>query len=102
MVEGNVVKPKTTRMQFKTDRKVGKVGVMLVGLGGNNGWYVNIYFKMKLSEIYLSILELLLMNLIALVLLVHLRISMLSHGKPRKGHKRLITGDQSLWLPPSS
>lgn len=24
-------------MQFKTDRKVGKTGVMLVGLGGNNG-----------------------------------------------------------------
>ena len=24
-------------MQFKTERKVGKTGVMLVGLGGNNG-----------------------------------------------------------------
>ena len=28
-------------MQFKTERKVGKVGVMLIGLGGNNGWYVH-------------------------------------------------------------
>ena len=28
-------------MQFKTERKVGKVGVMLIGLGGNNGWYVD-------------------------------------------------------------
>jgi len=25
-------------MQFKTERKVGKTGVMLVGIGGNNGW----------------------------------------------------------------
>ena len=24
-------------MQFKTERKVGKTGVMLVGIGGNNG-----------------------------------------------------------------
>jgi myo-inositol-1-phosphate synthase len=38
LVEGNVVKPVQTKMQFKTDRKVGKIGVMLVGLGGNNGW----------------------------------------------------------------
>mmetsp|Transcript_21218 Transcript_21218/g.61757 ORF Transcript_21218/g.61757 Transcript_21218/m.61757 type:complete len:543 (-) Transcript_21218:527-2155(-) len=37
VVEGNVVKPVETKMQFKTERKVGKVGVMLVGLGGNNG-----------------------------------------------------------------
>jgi len=37
VVEGNVVKPSTTKMQFKTERKVGKTGVMLVGLGGNNG-----------------------------------------------------------------
>ncbi|KAL7469592.1 hypothetical protein ACHAXS_009843 [Conticribra weissflogii] len=37
VVEGNTVKPQTTKMQFKTERKVGKTGVMLVGLGGNNG-----------------------------------------------------------------
>lgn len=29
--------PKETVYDFKTERKVGKVGVMLVGLGGNNG-----------------------------------------------------------------
>ena len=38
IVEGNTVKPSTTKMQFKTERKVGKTGVMLVGIGGNNGW----------------------------------------------------------------
>ena len=38
IVEGNTVKPMKTKMQFKTERKVGKTGVMLVGLGGNNGW----------------------------------------------------------------
>ena len=38
VVEGTTVKPSTTKMQFKTERKVGKTGVMLVGLGGNNGW----------------------------------------------------------------
>jgi hypothetical protein len=38
VVEGNTVKPSSTKMQFKTERKVGKTGVMLVGLGGNNGW----------------------------------------------------------------
>jgi len=37
VVEGNVIKPVETKMQFKTERKVGKTGVMLVGLGGNNG-----------------------------------------------------------------
>jgi len=37
IVEGNVVKPVSTKMQFRTERKVPKVGVMLVGLGGNNG-----------------------------------------------------------------
>jgi myo-inositol-1-phosphate synthase len=37
---GNTVKPVETKMQFKTQRKVGKTGVMLIGLGGNNGWYV--------------------------------------------------------------
>ena len=38
LVEGNVVVPIETNMQFKTERAVPKVGVMLVGLGGNNGW----------------------------------------------------------------
>jgi len=37
LVEGNKVRPVSTKMQFKTERKVGKTGVMLVGLGGNNG-----------------------------------------------------------------
>ncbi|KAL7506026.1 hypothetical protein ACHAXN_003390 [Cyclotella atomus] len=37
IVEGNVIKPQQTKMQFKTNRKVGKTGVMLIGLGGNNG-----------------------------------------------------------------
>lgn len=37
VVEGNVVKPIETKMQFKTEKKVGKTGVMLIGLGGNNG-----------------------------------------------------------------
>lgn len=37
LVEGNVVVPVETNMQFKTERAVPKVGVMLVGLGGNNG-----------------------------------------------------------------
>lgn len=32
-----VVKPKETRYDFKVDRKVGRVGMMLVGWGGNNG-----------------------------------------------------------------
>ncbi|KAI5291994.1 Myo-inositol-1-phosphate synthase [Ascosphaera acerosa] len=32
-----VAKPKETVYDFKTERKVGKVGVMLVGWGGNNG-----------------------------------------------------------------
>lgn len=32
-----VATPKTTTYDFKVDRKVGKLGVMLVGLGGNNG-----------------------------------------------------------------
>ena len=44
IVEGTTVKPSTTKMQFKTERKVGKTGVMLVGMGGNNGWYAN-YFR---------------------------------------------------------
>jgi len=37
LVEGNVVIPVETNMQFKTERAVPKVGVMLIGLGGNNG-----------------------------------------------------------------
>ena len=32
-----IAKPKETVYDFKVDRKVGKVGMMLVGLGGNNG-----------------------------------------------------------------
>ena len=40
IVEGSIVKPVETKMQFRTERKVPKLGVMLVGLGGNNGWYV--------------------------------------------------------------
>ncbi|KAF2150136.1 inositol-3-phosphate synthase [Myriangium duriaei CBS 260.36] len=32
-----VATPKETAYDFKVDRRVGKVGVMLVGLGGNNG-----------------------------------------------------------------
>ena len=40
IVEGNTVKPSSLKMQFKTERKVGKTGVMLVGIGGNNGWLV--------------------------------------------------------------
>ena len=32
-----VAKPKETHYEFKVDRRVGKVGVMLVGWGGNNG-----------------------------------------------------------------
>lgn len=32
-----VATPKTTTYDFNVDRKVGKVGMMLVGLGGNNG-----------------------------------------------------------------
>lgn len=32
-----VAKPKETVYDFKVDRKVGKVGMMLVGWGGNNG-----------------------------------------------------------------
>ena len=36
-VMGNVVSVINENMTFKTERKVGKVGVMLVGWGGNNG-----------------------------------------------------------------
>jgi myo-inositol-1-phosphate synthase len=34
---GFVATPKETTYDFKVERKVGKVGLMLVGLGGNNG-----------------------------------------------------------------
>jgi len=37
LVEGNVVKPIRTKVQFKTSTEVGRLGVMLVGMGGNNG-----------------------------------------------------------------
>ncbi|CAM9619826.1 unnamed protein product [Pylaiella littoralis] len=37
LVEGNVVTPVSQTLHFKTQIKVPKVGVMLVGLGGNNG-----------------------------------------------------------------
>jgi len=37
VVEGTTVTPKTETFRFKTQRKVPKVGLMLVGLGGNNG-----------------------------------------------------------------
>ena len=32
-----VVEPKTVALEFKTEKKIGRVGVMLVGWGGNNG-----------------------------------------------------------------
>jgi len=37
VVEGKTVKPKTTHLKFKTQRAVSRTGVMLIGLGGNNG-----------------------------------------------------------------
>lgn len=37
LVDENVVTPQTTKMKFKTETTVPKLGVMLVGLGGNNG-----------------------------------------------------------------
>ena len=41
IVEGNVVKPTKTKMKIRTEVHVGKVGVMLVGIGGNNGKFVD-------------------------------------------------------------
>lgn len=35
--DGYVASPKETTYEFKVDRKVGKVGLMMVGWGGNNG-----------------------------------------------------------------
>lgn len=32
-----VVRPQSTKYEFRVNRKVPKLGVMLVGLGGNNG-----------------------------------------------------------------
>ncbi|KAL7580580.1 hypothetical protein ACA910_003701 [Epithemia clementina (nom. ined.)] len=37
LVDGNVVKPVRTQLLFRTERKLPRVGVMLIGLGGNNG-----------------------------------------------------------------
>ncbi|CAM9315370.1 unnamed protein product [Choristocarpus tenellus] len=37
LVEGNKVTPISQTLTFKTQRKVPRIGVMLVGLGGNNG-----------------------------------------------------------------
>ncbi|CAN0052858.1 unnamed protein product [Discosporangium mesarthrocarpum] len=37
LVEGGKVKPVSQTLTFRTQRKVPRVGVMLVGLGGNNG-----------------------------------------------------------------
>lgn len=37
LVEGNVVTPVSQTLHFKTQTEVPRVGVMLVGLGGNNG-----------------------------------------------------------------
>jgi len=37
LVDGSTVIPQSTAMKFKTETKVPKTGVMLVGLGGNNG-----------------------------------------------------------------
>lgn len=37
LVEGNTVTPVAQTLHFKTQIKVPRVGVMLVGLGGNNG-----------------------------------------------------------------
>lgn len=37
LVEGSSVKPCKSWMQFRTERHVGRTGVMIVGLGGNNG-----------------------------------------------------------------
>lgn len=34
---GNQVSPRTTEMTFRTERRVPRLGVMLVGWGGNNG-----------------------------------------------------------------
>jgi len=36
-VDGNVVTPVTQNFKFRTERKLPKLGVMLVGWGGNNG-----------------------------------------------------------------
>jgi hypothetical protein len=40
IVDGDIVRPKETPLIFRTERKVPKLGVMLIGIGGNNGWCV--------------------------------------------------------------
>lgn len=37
LVEGHTIKPKQHTLQFRTQRHVPKTGVMIIGLGGNNG-----------------------------------------------------------------
>ena len=37
LVEGNTVTPVNETLHFKTQLRVPRVGLMLVGLGGNNG-----------------------------------------------------------------
>lgn len=37
VVEGSVLTPVSTQLVFRTERRVPKVGMLLVGLGGNNG-----------------------------------------------------------------
>ena len=37
LVEGRAIRPRQHALQFRTDRRVPKTGVMIVGLGGNNG-----------------------------------------------------------------
>jgi len=46
-----VVRPVVTKLQFRTDRTVPKLGVMLIGLGGNNGWYVQYIRKKNESDV---------------------------------------------------
>lgn len=37
IVRGNVITPKSDLLQFRTEKRVARTGVMLVGWGGNNG-----------------------------------------------------------------
>ena len=37
LVEGHTIKPQQHKLQFRTERHVPKTGVMIIGLGGNNG-----------------------------------------------------------------
>ena len=36
-IHGIQVKVNDVKYQFRTEKKVGKIGLMMVGLGGNNG-----------------------------------------------------------------